>query len=60
MKKTKASEAFSAQDAKLTFLFDYGDEWLFLVERIGEGQKDPARKYPHIVKSVGKAPKQYG
>jgi arsenate reductase len=59
VKKTKIMEAFAAPDAKLTFLFDYGDEWLFAVERIGTGQKDPGKTYPLVVKSVGKAPKQY-
>jgi arsenate reductase len=60
VEKTKIAAAFAAPDAKMTFLFDYGDEWLFRVERIGAGEKDPAKSYPLVVKSVGKAPKQYG
>jgi len=59
VKKTKIVEAFAAPDAKMTFLFDYGDEWLFAVERIGAGQKEPDKSYPRVVKRVGKAPKQY-
>jgi arsenate reductase len=54
VKKTKTAEAFAAPDAEMTFLFD------FRVERIGAGQKEPGKTYPLVVKSVGKAPKQYG
>jgi hypothetical protein len=41
-------------------VFDYGDEWHFIVElkRI-ETSKDDAR-YPLVVESVGEAPPQYG
>jgi arsenate reductase len=60
VKKTKIAEAFAAPDAKMTFLFDYGDEWLFEVARIGAGKTEPGKTYPLVVKSVGKAPKQYG
>ncbi len=59
VKKTKIAEAFAIPDAKMTFLFDYGDEWLFRVERIGAGQKEPDKTYPLVLKRVGKAPKQY-
>lgn len=59
VKKTKIVAAFPAPGTKMAFLFDYGDEWLFMIEMIGEGKKDPELKYPHVVKSVGKAPKQY-
>lgn len=59
VKKTKIADAFPAPGTKMTFLFDYGDEWLFLIEMIGEGRKEAGEKYPRIVKSVGKAPKQY-
>lgn len=59
VKKTKIAEAFPTLATKMTFLFDYGDEWLFLIEMIGEGLQEPKQKYPKLIKSVGKAPEQY-
>jgi hypothetical protein len=44
----------------MTLFFDYGDEWLFEVARTGEGRTEPGKRYPLVVKSVGKAPKHYG
>jgi hypothetical protein len=43
----------------MTFLFDYGDEWLFRVEVIGQNQKQAGVKYPRQIKAAGKAPEQY-
>jgi hypothetical protein len=43
----------------MTFLFDYGDEWLFRVELVGMGQKVARARYPKILASVGQAPEQY-
>lgn len=40
-------------------LFDYGDEWLFVVELAGYGAKEPKVEYPRVIASKGKAPKQY-
>lgn len=59
VKKTRIADAFPALGTKMTFLFDYGDDWQFKVEMIGEGRKQPKTKYPHLLKSVGKAPEQY-
>jgi arsenate reductase (glutaredoxin) len=56
---TKIAEAFPKIGAKMTFLFDYGDEWHFLIEVIGAGEREPKVRYPKLLKSVGKAPKQY-
>lgn len=44
----------------MLFLFDYGDNWHFIVELKGiESPKEDA-KYPFVVESVGYAPPQYG
>ena len=43
----------------MLFLFDYGDEWLFTVELIGLGRKEPKVAYPRVLKRVGEAPPQY-
>jgi hypothetical protein len=59
VKKTRIAEAFPATGAKMTFLFDYGDEWLFRVEVIGQNQKKAGVKYPRQIKAAGKAPEQY-
>jgi hypothetical protein len=59
VKKTKVAEAFPTDKAKFLFLFDYGDEWLFKVERRSAGTKAAGAKYPRVVKSEGQAPEQY-
>jgi hypothetical protein len=59
VKKTKISEAFPAVGHSLTFLFDYGDDWLFRVKLKGTGKKVPKVRYPRIVESKGEAPEQY-
>ncbi len=60
VKRTKINKVFDKIKKKMLFLFDYGDEWHFIVEFKGvESPKEDA-KYPLIVKSVGEAPPQYG
>jgi hypothetical protein len=59
VERTRIATAFRRVGAKMTFLFDYGDNWQFRVEVIGQGQKERGVKYPRLVKQVGKAPEQY-
>lgn len=59
VKRTRVDEAFPSVGAKMRFLFDYGDEWLFLVELVGRKPKEPKVKLPRLVASAGKAPEQY-
>jgi hypothetical protein len=59
VKRTSISDAFPEIGHKMTFLFDYGDNWEFRVERIGENTKERGAKYPRVVKKVGTAPDQY-
>jgi len=59
VKRTSVGEAFPKPGHRLTFLFDYGDEWLFGVEAIGAGRKVPKARYPKLLASVGEAPPQY-
>ena len=59
VKRTRVSEAFPKIGHKMTFLFDYGDNWEFRVELIGESTKERGAKYPRVVKKVGTAPEQY-
>jgi hypothetical protein len=60
VKRTKVGQAFPTVGSKMTFLFDYGDEWHFKVEVIGIGKLEPKARYPRIIKTVGDAPRQYG
>jgi hypothetical protein len=59
VKRTRAAEAFPTIGAKLRFLFDYGDEWEFLVELVKRKPKEPKVKLPRLLISAGKAPSQY-
>ena len=59
VKNTKVSEVWKSPGDKILFLFDYGDNWLFVVELIGLGKKEVKKKYPRTIKKVGLAPEQY-
>lgn len=59
VEKTAVGEAFVKPGHKMMFLFDYGDEWLFLVELLGIGKKIPRARYPKLLSIVGEAPVQY-
>ncbi|MGC9443696.1 MAG: IS1096 element passenger TnpR family protein [Candidatus Methanospirareceae archaeon] len=59
VKKTKVKAVFSDVKKRMLFLYDYGDEWYFIVElqKIETPREDS--KYPLLVESVGKAFAQY-
>ncbi|MER9164719.1 hypothetical protein [Mesorhizobium sp. M0715] len=57
VKGTRVAPAFQKVDSAITFLYDYGDEWRFRVEVIGQAQPDA--NYPRIINKIGKAPPQY-
>jgi hypothetical protein len=59
VKRTRVAEAFRSAGAKMRFLFDYGDEWVFLVELVGRKPKEPKVRLPRLVLAAGKAPAQY-
>ena len=59
VKRTKIEQAFPSVAVKMTFLFDYGDEWRFKVEVIGIGKPVAKARYPKVIKTVGDAPPQY-
>jgi hypothetical protein len=44
----------------MLLMLDYADEWRFVVEAIGLGEKAANTRYPKMLKKVGDAPKQYG
>ena len=59
VKRTTVAVAFPKPRHRLTFLFDYGDEWLFQVALTGTGHKAPKVRYPKVLASQGDAPQQY-
>lgn len=59
VKKTKVSEVWHAPGGKMLMLFDYGDDWRFVIELKEIGERVVRQKYPRILKRVGRAPKQY-
>jgi hypothetical protein len=59
VKRTRVITAFQKVGTAMTFLYDYGDKWLFRVEVVETGQAQPGADYPRIVSKLGKAPPQY-
>jgi len=59
VRRTSVAEAFPSAGSRLTFLFDYGDEWLFAVEALDFGEAVPRRRYPRVCAATGEAPPQY-
>jgi hypothetical protein len=59
VERTRICDAFPEIGHKMTFLFDYGDTWLFQVEVIGQRRRERGVKYPRVVKRLGRAPEQY-
>ncbi len=60
VRRTPMAEAFPHVGHTMLFMFDYGDDWRFVVEVIGLGQKAAKTRYPKVLKKVGRAPEQYG
>ena len=60
VKRTRVAEAFREVGHRMLFLFDYGDDWRFVVEVLGIGNKEPGVRYPRVLKKVGTSPQQYG
>lgn len=60
VKRRKINKVFDKIRKKMLFLFDYGDEWHFIVELEGIESPKEDEMYPLVLKSVGEAPPQYG
>ena len=60
VKRTRVAAAFPEVGHRMLFLFDYGDDWRFVVEVLGIGNKEPGVRYPRVLKKVGTSPQQYG
>jgi hypothetical protein len=59
VERTTVAQVFRAPGKKMLFVFDYGDDWRFLIEAKALGEKAPKTRYPRLVASVGRAPEQY-
>ena len=59
VKRTRVAEAFPEVGHTMLFLFDYGDDWRFVVEVIGRGEREPKVRYPRVLRKVGRSPVQY-
>jgi hypothetical protein len=59
VEQTAVATAFPKPRHQMTFLFDYGDEWLFKVILTGTGQKAPKTRYPKVLATQGVSPEQY-
>ncbi len=59
VKRTTVAAAFPQPHHTMTFLFDYGDEWLFQVTQTGNGKKVPKTRYPKVLATQGASPAQY-
>ena len=59
VKKTKISDVWQKVGDKMLFLFDYGDNWLFVVELVEFGKKEVRKKYPYLRQKIGVSPEQY-
>ncbi len=59
VRKTRIGDAFREVGQAMTFLFDYGDEWLFRVELTALGRREPKARYPRVLAKAGPSPVQY-
>ena len=59
VKKTTVKQVWENPEDQMLFLFDYGDEWLFVVTLKKFGEKASGVLYPRVVRKKGEAPVQY-
>ncbi|WP_213075151.1 hypothetical protein QQE94_00580 [Fervidobacterium pennivorans subsp. shakshaketiis] len=59
VKNTKVSQVFEKPRQRMLFLFDYGDQWHFIVELKKIVEPEQNIKYPAILETFGEAPEQY-
>lgn len=61
VKKTKIGEVpfFQNPRDKMSFLFDFGDDWMFELELRSFQEQEKRIRYPRILKKNGESPKQY-
>ncbi|MDO3409466.1 calcium-binding protein [Saccharibacillus sp. CPCC 101409] len=55
----KVAKVFHTPKQKMLMLFDYGDEWRFIVQFLGDETLPAGITAPAVLESVGEAPEQY-
>ena len=59
-KRTKLNEIYPLTGAKLYYLFDFGDCWLFEIKKSKKKKNlDQNITLPQLIESSGKNPEQY-
>lgn len=59
VEKTRIVEVFNDFGKQMRFVFDYGEEWEFLITFVENYPPKQGQKLPCVLKSVGQAPEQY-
>jgi hypothetical protein len=60
VKRARVSNVFQTPNYKMLLLFDYGDEWHFVVQYIKDVDVPTGGNLPVVLSSKGVAPSQYG
>ncbi|CAM4446989.1 calcium-binding protein [Paenibacillus typhae] len=60
VEKVKISKVFRTPKQKMLLLFDYGVEWHFIVQYLGDAEVKQGQELPCVITSNGEAPDQYG
>lgn len=58
MHEVEVGDHIRDADQRFVYAYDFLHMWMFLVERIGTGDPDPALTYPRVAMSVGKPPRE--
>ena len=56
---TKVYDVWKKVGDQMMMLFDYGDDWRFVVELNGFGEAKTQKKFSKVLKKIGEAPEQY-
>ncbi|MGB9176734.1 MAG: hypothetical protein WCB46_08370 [Methanoregula sp.] len=59
VKRAKIVTVFPEPKKKMLFVYDYGDEWRFIVQAKGNALPAGGVKYPVVIESYGEPPDQY-
>lgn len=59
MHEVQVGDHVREPDQRFVYAYDFLQMWMFMVERIGTGDPDPALTYPRVALSIGKAPGEH-
>jgi len=59
VRKTKVSQVWKNPKDQMLFLFDYGDEWRWIITLRSFGELQSKIEYPRMLSAKGESPKQY-